>query len=1128
MRPLRARCASVVNSSAKLEPMMDSTSDSSWVCAQCGAISPTEVTECPNCSETGGVIRLNSSAVRRLWETTPSNASAEEIRKSVPFFGRFRDLEFVGKGGMGKVYKAFDPLLDRVVALKFIHGEDPELRRRLLLEARAQAKLEHENVCKVYEVGEEEGKLYIAMQYVRGKTLVEAVHGMSLPQKIGVVIAVAEAIHEAHRMGMIHRDLKPANIMVEQDQDGQWVPYITDFGLARALDTTGMTLTGMVVGSPHYMSPEQAKGEINNLDRRSDVYSLGATLYEVLCGKRPFDEESSVQLLLKVIHQEPIPLKKREPSLPSDLETITMKCLEKAPDRRYESSKAFAQDLRRYMDGEPILARRASPFYRLRKKIVKNKTAAVVVAVSILLVLFAIAASLRSRWELQRQALLAQRMSLEVQQISTILRNAHTMPLHDISRERGMVLERMKLIESQSREAGAAGYGPCHYALGYGYLALQDYDRAKQNLEQAWKSGFREPSVAYALGQALGNLYDRELMRVEYLTSGKETRLKEVQKTYRDPALEYLKLAQGIPGEPPSYIEGLIAFYDGRYNEALQKAAQAAREVPWLYEARDLEGDIYVLLGTHDTDSGAYDRAASEFDSAGRAYGTAIQMARSDASLYVSECARWVSMMELGLERGNASEESFRNAVDSCDKGLLAFPRYGEALDKKAWAYWRWGEYQSGIGQDPTPVITTAIQLGEKAVELNPKSLDAWMRVGASYNTLGEYQTEHEIDPRAMLEKAIEASKSMIAIDPNYPYAFNIQAYAAVTIGEYEIKIGQDPRRSLQLAISGFKKAIQFDPHFSKAYNNLGYTYMTQGLFEMGHGMNPNAAFDKAVKGFQQATRVNPGYSSAFTNLSLTLVRKAQYQLDHGQNPEAVVGQAMDSCRHSLQLNDQSAFSYNVLGLLYLLSGEYEMTQGRNPTASLDRGMQSVEKALEIKPDAENISLNLIRGSILRGTYLLLQGNDPAEAIHHARQVLKGLKRTSPVIVRELAVDALEAKWMVAAGKSPESMLTQASEAARDLTQDADAWELLAELHVQSAEWKAKRGEDATTIIESGLQLVNRSLQINPELGKAYAQKGLLLQLRSRQTGSASDRTDSRANLTMALQKNSNLRYLYE
>ncbi|MBI2839070.1 MAG: tetratricopeptide repeat protein [Acidobacteria bacterium] len=258
--------------------------------------------------------------------------------------GRYQIESMLGSGGMGRVYKAFDPSLNRHVAIKVLRELDPELCERFALEARSQARVEHEFVLKVYEVGEEKGRPFIAMQFIGGGTLGACSSTMRVEERLNVMRKVAEGVHAAHKVGLIHRDLKPGNILVERTDDGEWKPYVTDFGLAREQFTRGITATGIVVGTLEYMSPEQARGETEQLDRRSDVYSLGATLFEMLAGRPPFKESSIIVMMRLVIEEDPPLLRSLNPRTPVDLETIIAKCLEKEPQRRYESARALAED----------------------------------------------------------------------------------------------------------------------------------------------------------------------------------------------------------------------------------------------------------------------------------------------------------------------------------------------------------------------------------------------------------------------------------------------------------------------------------------------------------------------------------------------------------------------------------------------------------------------------------------------------------------------------------------------------------------------------------------------------------------------------------------------------------------
>jgi serine/threonine-protein kinase len=409
-----------------LEEMLDCGKTPQEVCRDCPEL-------LPEVQQRWEEFQLIDAQVRTLLPGLGAAADATAVTTaplapSPPRVPGYEVEAVLGHGGMGVVYKARQRALDRFVALKMLLAgpfAGPQELVRFHRETAALACLRHSNIVQVYDAGDVEGRPYFTMELIEGGSLAQKLSGTSQPprQAAALVAALAEAVQVAHESGIIHRDLKPANVLLTADG----TPRISDFGLARRVEGgAGLTQSGVAVGTPSYMAPEQARGQTRGIGPAVDVYALGAILYELLTGRPPFRGETPTETLLQVIHQEPVPPGRGNAAVPRDLETICLKCLHKAPARRYASARELALDLGRFLAGQPILARPVGVSERAVKWARRRPAAALLLAA---LVVMAGAAAAVGLWlhhqEQNRREAKAHQETQARAAIETALKRAH-------------------------------------------------------------------------------------------------------------------------------------------------------------------------------------------------------------------------------------------------------------------------------------------------------------------------------------------------------------------------------------------------------------------------------------------------------------------------------------------------------------------------------------------------------------------------------------------------------------------------------------------------------------------------------------------------------------------------------
>ena len=1017
--------------------------------------------------------------------------SATSLSPALAQWERYEIQALLGRGGNGVVYKALDKRLTRTVALKFIPNSGVQTVQRLMREARAQARIDHSGVCKVYEVGEFADQLYIAMEYLPGRSLQDAQHSMTLEEKVYVIKDVAVALHAAHQLGIIHRDIKPANVMVSRKDDGGWKAVLMDFGLASdASDSARLTKSGAVMGTPVYMAPEQASGELSRLDRRTDVYSLGAMLYELLVGEPPFDGETMVRILLAVMHEEPVSLRRRNATVPEDLETITMKCLNKEMQRRYESAQALAEDLRRFLAGESIVARQTSRLYRLRQEVRKHKFMLALVTLALLGTGLSVGIWVHGRIEVGRQARLSQSFGQRIE-IEMFLRYAYALPLHDTRIEKRVIRNRMQSIqEGLSRMDGEAA-AMAHYALGRGHFALKEYDDALAHLEAAHRGGLKTAEVEYALGRTLGEIYNTHFKDLQRRSGQRLLAEKEkIDKLYLQPALSHLRQPSGLGGESKAFAEGLLAYYSQRYEEALHKADEALEKEPWLYEPKKLQGDVYYAYGFAKQKRGLYDEARADYRRAAALYHVAGEAARSDSATHGAEADVWVQVMEVDKSQGISPKEALDRALAACDRAMAADPENASALRKKVWAFIRWAEFQTTHGEDPHPVAQQAINAAQQAVRLNPRNAFPYDQMGNAYLLIARSEHDRGLDTSESERQAAAAFQKSIDANPMFAWAWNDFAVLHTTKADWLAARGGDYRSELSASISKLQRAIEADPDYHVAYSNLIDVYELLARYELDRGRSPESWIEKAVETSQRSLQVNPNSYQTYRNLASIYALRAEFETSSGRSPVASINKALEHLAQAIRANSDDAETHRVEAKVRWLAARDLLQQKRDAQEPLGQGLQAIRKSIDI-------SANSTDSYLLQVQLLILAAQSAAQ---HGSSPLPMLSQAHKAAVRARTLNA----------KSPLVYLS------------------LGTIALTAADWQLAHHQPAERDLAEGLAALEQTLNLNPTLAPALAIKGVLLLRRAltrpASAGRAQLEKQAQSYFAQALERNALLR----
>lgn len=855
----------------------------------------------------------------------------------------------IGRGASAEVFKAWDPATERAVALKIFPqsfrddgaGDDGARRER---EARVQASLDHPSICEIYEVGVTPGgRHFIAMQLVEGEPLDEVCARLPIRQRVELVLQVAEAVAVAHKAGLVHRDLKPSNLLVETRDGGARRAFVLDFGIVHLSDASRLTSTGQILGTPGYLSPEQARGE-RETTARSDVFALGVVLFQVLTGRMPFAAASDIGSLVRVLDHEPPPAHVLAPEVSPALSHIAQKAMEKEPRRRYADAQALARDLERALRDGVARARGIGLLGRALRRAERHPRLTVVGLALVVLALVAAAWGVRERLRGESQARDAEVFARRAIEIEARSRFARLLPRHPVHAERDRLLTELALLEADITDARGRALAAGAYAVGRAARALEQHDKAIASLARARDAGFDDP--VWLVDWSLAQLEEtREHLREAELLRDPETR-----SAFRDRALEALRAVLPPPSDAEEALEqddglmirALRAFLDGEHETARLAAQTLIDRAPWRVEADLLLADLEreaaslaflgedpartgnALEAERNVLEGALVRAPSEprlyrrlaenrMTAARAAHGVGddrwlVRFEEADGAL---EAALTVlpddlKTRNLGVEigwrrtlarlraegaeglldaaRGNVA--SARMLVDDPQAGASVHRNLGNALYAEA-------EVLRELGEPQPALFEASARALERSLELAPGSALGWQSLGIAWVRHGTATDASGGDPRAAYRRAVAAfERSLGGVRVHESRALSSICVAWSELAYYglthrDVVDEGEIEQALAEAEVTCERSVSIAPTYLPAHSNRATMGWTQVQWRIATGHDPAEAYARARAYFAGLLNLAPQHTSGRINAAGLAVTMARWRLDQAAPVDA-------------------------------------------------------------------------------------------------------------------------------------------------------------------------------------------------------------------------------------------------
>ncbi len=926
----------------------------------------------------------------------PDPARSAEGPAAAPS-SRYRILAKLGEGGMGVVWKAEDLKLGRIVALKKIKGDSADggvNLKRFLREAQLAARLQHPGIVGVYDCGEMDGGCFIAMEYIEGRTFSEYLRatqpakaaglrpGMArLREEIGHLAEVSEAVAQAHRQGIVHRDLKPVNIILDSADH----PRVMDFGLAKevALEEgkgfrdlrDALTVQGAVLGTPAYMSPEQADGRAAEIGPVSDVWALGVILYEILTGRRPFTGKSLIDTLAAILAEDPVPPRNRSPQAPAELEAVCLRALEKNTQRRYPSAGVFAAELRAWLAGEPVAARPLGGAARAWRSAKRNR-AATISTLAVVAVTIALTWSGFAEWAATRRVRQVQdQIGASVYDLQT------TLMTMEIPADARGALARQPLKVLDALLAADPAFGPAYSWRGRVYSMIGRMEEAEAEFDRGCRHSPGSAVVWYLRGMYAIQRYAESrglpaaIMGADRVTIDTLPPESAVQTEWRTRGLADLERMATVAETDASFGRAELAL--GKATAAMhgdrEDACAAALEC--LHgvdrpEAWRIQAFCLYVLGRFEDAVAAGTRAVEAWPADPR-----------------SRARRGYARLALGLkiaQRGEDAREELRRAESDLDHVITLENGLGDPYAFRSWIRWYRADLERKAGGDPRPIFRSALEDAQKALALQPDRVDSWVVLANAEHGFALAEQRSANDAREWFLRASANFERAARANPGSKGIQSAWARALENLAKEERRHGADPRATAEAALQVFGAALEKEPENADHWLRRGGLRLWIAHVLEARDLPAREIRQQALTDLTEAVRLDPDRRDARLERGIALINLA----GAAGMDEARITEFYRTARADFdRVLDKTPGDGEVAatrGLLHVQVGIRESRQGRDPSESFRRAHADIDRAIVSGCATSAVWTNRALLWLAQGKHLETLNRDPNEDFSRA------------------------------------------------------------------------------------------------------------------------------------------------